>query len=51
MSDRYSPVRAGIGFGSALAITISWGANHSIVWAIIQGMFSWLYVIYYAVTR
>jgi hypothetical protein len=51
MSDRYSPVRAGIGFGSALAIAISWSANHSIVWAIIHGIFSWLYVIYYALTR
>ncbi|HEX6574723.1 MAG TPA: hypothetical protein VF042_07095 [Gemmatimonadaceae bacterium] len=51
MSDRYSPVRAGIGFGSALAIAISWSANHSIVWAIIHGILSWLYVIYYALTR
>jgi hypothetical protein len=51
MSDRYSPVRAGVGFGSALAIAISWSANHSILWAIIHGIFSWLYVIYYAVTR
>jgi hypothetical protein len=51
MSDRYYPVRAGIGFGSALAIAISWSANHSILWAIIHGIFSWLYVIYYALTR
>jgi hypothetical protein len=51
MTDRYSPVRAGIGFGSALAIAISWSANHSILWAIIHGVFSWLYVIYYALTR
>ena len=51
MSDRYSPVRAGIGFGSALAIVISWSANHSILWAIIHGIFSWFYVIYYALTK
>jgi hypothetical protein len=51
MSDRYSPVRAGVGFGSALAIAISWSANHSILWAILHGIFSWLYVIYYALTR
>jgi len=50
-SDRYYPVRAGIVFGSALAIAISWSVNHSIIWAIIQGLFSWLYVLYYAVTR
>jgi len=40
---------AGIGFGSALAITISWTANHSILWAILHGIFSWFYVIYYAI--
>jgi hypothetical protein len=43
--------RAGIGFGSALAIAISWSENHSILWAIFQGFLSWIYVIYYAFTR
>ena len=43
--------RAGIGFGSALAIAISWSEHHSILWAIVQGFLGWLYVIYYAVTR
>lgn len=38
----------GMGFGTALAITISWSENHSIVWAVIHGIFSWFYVIYYA---
>jgi hypothetical protein len=40
--------KVGIGFGSALAITISWSANKSILWAIIDGFLSWIYVIYYA---
>lgn len=40
--------KVGIGFGSALAITISWSANKSILWAIIHGFLSWIYVIYYA---
>jgi hypothetical protein len=40
--------KAGIGFGSALAITISWSVNKSILWAIVHGFFSWIYVIYYA---
>ena len=44
-------VKTGVGFGSALAITISWSVNHSILWACIHGIFSWFYVIYYAVTR
>lgn len=43
--------RAGISMGSALAIAISWSQHQSILWAIIHGIFSWLYVIYYAVTR
>ena len=41
-------VTAGIGFGTALAIAISWSANKSILWAILHGVFSWAYVIYYA---
>ncbi len=41
----------GIGFGAALAITISWSKNKSILWAIIHGIFGWFYVIYYALTR
>ena len=44
-------VRSGIGFGSALAIAISWSINKSILWAIIHGILSWIYVIYYALTR
>ncbi|HET9013934.1 MAG TPA: hypothetical protein VFN38_19045 [Gemmatimonadaceae bacterium] len=43
--------KAGVSFGSALAITISWSEHHSILWAIIQGFFSWFYVIWYAFTR
>lgn len=44
-------VSHGIGFGSALAIAISWSTHQSILWAIFHGFFGWLYVIYYAVTR
>ncbi len=40
--------KVGVGFGTALAITISWSANKSIVWAIVHGILSWIYVIYYA---
>ncbi|MEY5007826.1 MAG: hypothetical protein ACK440_06535 [Sphingomonadaceae bacterium] len=47
----YSATKAGIGFGSALAISISWSLHKSIIWAIIHGFFSWFYVLYYALTR
>ncbi|MEM7166572.1 MAG: hypothetical protein AAF581_13985 [Planctomycetota bacterium] len=40
---------AGIGFGSALAIAISWSMNQSLLWAIVHGLCSWFYVIYYAI--
>ncbi|MEK6612307.1 MAG: hypothetical protein AABZ29_05965 [Gemmatimonadota bacterium] len=49
MSARQEATRAGISFGSALAITISWSTNHSILWAILHGVLSWIYVIYYYV--
>jgi hypothetical protein len=49
MSARSDATKAGIGFGSALAITISWTANKSLLWAIIHGALSWVYVVYYAI--
>ena len=33
--------------GAALAMVISWEHNHSVFWAIIHGILSWLYVFYY----
>lgn len=34
--------------GIAIAVTLSWSVNKSILWAILHGLFGWLYVIYYA---
>ncbi len=50
-TSRSEVTRAGITMGSALAMTISWSTHQSILWAIIHGVFSWLYVIYFALTR
>jgi hypothetical protein len=44
-------VKSGVGFGSALAIAISWSVNKSLFWAIVHGLLSWIYVVYYALTR
>jgi len=44
-------VTKGVSFGSALAIAISWSIHKSILWAIIHGLLSWLYVLYYVLTR
>lgn len=41
----------GISLGTAIAVVASWSKNKSILWAIIHGFFSWLYVIYFALTR
>lgn len=38
---------SGIGIGTVLAVIISWGLNHSILWAILHGIFGWFYVIYW----
>jgi len=42
-------VKAGISFGSCLAMIISYTAWKSIPWAIFHGLLSWVYVIYYAI--
>jgi hypothetical protein len=42
------PAIRAIGFGSSLAIAISYVHNESIGWAIVHGLLSWLFVIYAA---
>jgi len=39
---------ASLAMGASLAMIISWSVNKSILWAILHGCCSWLYVIYYA---
>jgi hypothetical protein len=43
--------KAGIGLGSAIAVAVSWSLHKSILWAIVHGVLSWFYVIYYLFTR
>ena len=40
---------AGITLGSCLAIVVSYTAWKSIPWAILHGILSWGYVVYYAI--
>lgn len=49
--DPHAAAQSGIGLGSALAMICSWQRNRSIFWAIIAGLLSWFYVIYFALTR
>lgn len=48
---RREVVKSGVGFGSALAMVISYTAHKSVLWAIIHGVFSWFYVGYFVLTR
>jgi len=51
MAAHQDAARAGIGLGSAIAVAISWSLHKSIVWAVVHGILSWLYVAYFAFTR
>lgn len=42
---------AGFGLGVVVAVALSWGANHSVLWAIFHGFLSWFYVIYYLIFK
>ncbi|MBQ8623674.1 MAG: hypothetical protein IJ424_04760 [Oscillospiraceae bacterium] len=46
MDNKRTVATAGITMGSCLAMIISFSCNHSILWAIIHGCLSWVYVIY-----
>jgi hypothetical protein len=48
---RETVTQSGIGIGSALAIVLSWYRNQSILLAILHGILSWIYVIWFAATR
>jgi tetrahydromethanopterin S-methyltransferase subunit G len=40
----------GYAMGMTLAMILSWERSHSILWCMLHGLFSWGYVIYFAVT-
>ena len=40
-----SAAKAGVSFGSALAMVISYTTWHSVGWAILHGLMSWVFVI------
>lgn len=44
-------VQRGVTFGSTLAMVVSYVANESILWAIIHGLLSWFYIIYFIIKR
>ncbi len=44
-------IQNGVGLGAVIAVVASWDRNKSILWAILHGILSWIYVIYFAFTR
>ncbi|MBQ8496601.1 MAG: helix-turn-helix domain-containing protein [Clostridia bacterium] len=47
--EKSASVATGITFGSALAMVISYVNWHSVGWAILHGILSWGYVLYYII--
>ena len=48
---RHTAVSTGISMGTALAMILSYSVNQSILWAIIHGVLSWVYVLYFALFK
>lgn len=44
-------INVGVSLGATLAVVCSWQRNRSIMWAILHGVLSWIYVVYFALTR
>ena len=44
-------MEVGLSLGSVIAVVTSWSRNASILWAMLHGILSWFYVIYFAFTR
>jgi len=51
--DIISPaiIKYGIGYGAVVAMILSYTANKSILWMLIHGWLSWLYVVYFALFK
>jgi hypothetical protein len=47
----HTAAQSGIGLGSAIAAVLSWHRNRSILLMIIHGILSWLYILYFAMSR
>jgi len=44
-------IKYGISYGGVVAMILSYSVNKSILWMLIDGWLSWLYVIYFALFR
>lgn len=44
-------IKFGIGYGAVAAMVLSYSVNKSILWMLIDGWLSWIYVIYFALFK
>ena len=44
-------IKYGIGYGTVAAMVLSYGANKSILWMLVDGWLSWIYVLYFALFK
>ncbi len=50
-SSTTTVIHNGLGIGAVIAVVCSWQRNRSILWAILAAILSWIYVIYFALSR
>lgn len=48
-SNSVQVVRIGLGWGTTMAMILSYSINKSIIWMLIHGICGWFYVIYFAI--
>jgi hypothetical protein len=46
-----SIIKFGLGYGAVAAMILSYSANKSILWMLIDGWLSWIYVIFFALFK
>jgi len=44
-------IKYGISYGAVVAMILSYTANKSLLWMLIHGWLSWLYVVYFALFK
>jgi hypothetical protein len=44
-------IQNGVGLGAVIAVVTSWSRNQSVLWAMLHGLMSWIYVIHLVLTR
>ncbi|MFY9287945.1 MAG: hypothetical protein WAO98_05535 [Alphaproteobacteria bacterium] len=49
--SRANFIKFGLGYGAVAAMVLSYSANKSILWMLIHGWFSWIYVLFFALFK